>query len=91
MTGCGPTHNHWLRQEAIVGRIRVVYTPTNDIIVDGLTKSLTSQKHLSFVIQIGLVDIKDELDRRRLDELESDFFDKLEDSFEGGEFDVVTR
>ena len=60
------------------------------MIADGLTKSLTSQKHLSFVTQIGLVDIKEELDRRRLDDLKSDFFDDLEESFEGGEFDVAT-
>ena len=84
-------HNHWLRQEALTGRIRVVYTPTDDMIVDGLTKSLTAQKHLSFVTQIGLVDIKEELDLRRLDELQSDFFDDLEDSLKGGEFNVATR
>ena len=84
-------HNHWLRQEALVGRIRVVYMPTDDMIADGLTKSLTSQKHLSFVTQMGLVGIKEDLDRRRLDELKSDFFDDLEDSFEGGEFDVATN
>ena len=84
-------HNHWLRQEALTGRIEVVYTSTDDMIVDGLTKSLTSQKHVNFVTQIGLVDIKDELGRRRLDELESDFFDDLEDSLKGGEFDVVTH
>jgi len=84
-------HNHWLRQEALAGRIEVVYTPTDDMIADGLTKSLTSQKHLSFVTQIGLVNIKEELGRRRLDELKSDFFDDLEDSLEGGEFDVATR
>jgi len=35
-------HNHWLRQEVLTGRIRVVYTPTDDMIVDGLTKSLTT-------------------------------------------------
>ena len=61
------------------------------MITDGLTKSLTAQKHLSFVTQIGLVDIKEELDLRRLDELQSDFFDDLEDSLKGGEFNVATR
>ena len=60
------------------------------MITDSLTKSLTTQKHLSFVTQIGLVDIKGELDRRRVEELNNDFFEDLEDSFEGGEFDVVT-
>ena len=74
----------------MTGRIRVVYTLTNDIITDSLTKSLTTQKHLSFVTQIGLVDIKEELDLRRLAELQSDFFDDLEDSLKGGEFDVAT-
>ena len=60
------------------------------MIADGLTKSLTAQKHVRFVAQIGLVDIKGELDRRRrLEELKDDFFEDLEDSFKGGESEVT--
>ena len=60
------------------------------MIADGLTKSLTAQKHVRFVSQIGLVDIKGGLDhRRRLEQLLDDFFKDLEDSFKGGESEVT--
>ena len=36
-------HNHWLYQEAIYRRIKVSYTLTDTIIVDGLAKSLYTQ------------------------------------------------
>jgi len=69
----------------------VVYTPIDSIIADNLTKTLTAQKHVRFVSQIGLVDIKGELDRRRrLEQLLDEFFEDLEDSFEGGESEVTT-
>ena len=69
----------------------MVYTPTDSMIADGLTKTLTAQKHVRFVSQMGLVDIKGEIDRRRrLEQLSDDFFEDLEDSFEGGESEVAT-
>ena len=44
-----------------------------------------------FTKQMGLVDIKGEIDRRRrLEKLSDDFFEDLEDSFEGGESEVAT-
>ena len=48
-------HNHWLRQEAQAGRIEVVYTPSAEIMADGLTKSLTHEKFGKFVNSLGLV------------------------------------
>jgi hypothetical protein len=33
-------HNHWLRQEAQGGRLDVDYTPTDEMVADGLTKVL---------------------------------------------------
>lgn len=33
-------HNHWVRQEVTAGRIQVVYTPSNKMMADGLTKPL---------------------------------------------------
>ena len=72
-------------------RIKVVYTPTDSMIADGLTKTLTVQKHTRFLTQIGLVDITGELDRRRRlesEELLDEYFEDLENSFEGGESEV---
>ena len=68
----------------------MVYTLIDSIIADGLTKTLTAQKHVRFTKQIGLIDIKGEIDRRRrLEKLSKDFFDDLEDSLKGGEAEVV--
>jgi hypothetical protein len=42
-------------------KIRVVYTPTNDMITDGFTKSLSANKIRQFLEHVGLVDIKDKI------------------------------
>ena len=54
-------HNHWLRQEAQNGKIKVIYIPTNDMIADGFTKSLPANKICQFLKHVGLVDIRDKL------------------------------
>lgn len=54
-------HNHWLRQEVQRDKIKVVYTPTNDMIADGLTKSLPANKMTQFLEHVGLVDIRERL------------------------------
>lgn len=48
-------HNHWIRQEVSTGRISVEYTPTADIIADGLTKALPPNKWPEFQEQLGLI------------------------------------
>ena len=52
-------HRSWLRQEVQEGRLHVKWIPTNRMIADGLTKSLTAQKHHEFVRMLNLVDVKD--------------------------------
>ena len=49
----------WLRQETEAGQLQVTWMATNQMPADGLTKSLTSQKHATFIEQLGLVDIGD--------------------------------
>ena len=55
-----------------------------------MTKTLTARKYVRFTKQIGLIDIKGEIDRcRKLEKLSKDFFNDLEDSLKGGEAEVV--
>ena len=81
-------HNHWLRQEAARKRIQVVYTPTDDMIADGLTKTLPFDSHQRFVRHVGLVDIQQRLEERKLCELSIEDLERLEDSLPGGEVEV---
>jgi CxxC motif-containing protein (DUF1111 family) len=62
-------HNHWLRQEAQEGRIRVNYTPTRSMLADGLTKALSKEKFNEFCQQIGLVGLTDQFQSRKQSEL----------------------
>jgi hypothetical protein len=82
-------HNHWLRQEVQNRTIKVKYTPTADMIADGLTKALPNAKHAVFVQQVGLVDVRDRVEARKLRELKEDDFDAVEDSLEGGEAGLI--
>ncbi|KAJ3455051.1 hypothetical protein MRS44_013651 [Fusarium solani] len=75
-------HNHWLRQEALANRISVQYTPTTDMIADGLTKALPAQQFEKFVMQVGLVDIKERIQERRFKELTMEDFLKAEDELD---------
>ena len=66
------------------------------MIADGLTKTLSSQKHQRFIQQIGLVDITQE--RQERSSLSADYIDQedymddyvqqFEDTLEGGEVEV---
>ena len=49
-------------------RIKVVYTPSALLMADGLTKALQGPKFKEFIQQIGLVDIRERLERRRTEE-----------------------
>jgi hypothetical protein len=54
-------HQHWLRQEVEEGRISIRWIPTAEMPADGLTKSLSAQKHEAFIKQLNLVDIQEKL------------------------------
>jgi hypothetical protein len=66
-----------------------VYTPTDDMMADGLTKVLPYEAHQRFVRQIGLIDIKERLGERRLQEITLDELEQIEDSISGGEAAVT--
>lgn len=57
-------YNHWLRQELSKGTISVEYIPSGKMLADGLIKVLSNTAFNAFVQQLGLVDIKDRLDRQ---------------------------
>jgi hypothetical protein len=49
-------YNHWLRQEATKGTIAVTYVPSAEMLADGLTKALPSNKWATFLKQLGLAE-----------------------------------
>ncbi|KJZ69618.1 hypothetical protein HIM_10981 [Hirsutella minnesotensis 3608] len=51
-------HSCWARQAYQDGLFRIEYTPTSEMLADGLTKLLPGQKLKHFVQQLGLVDIR---------------------------------
>jgi predicted DNA-binding protein (UPF0251 family) len=65
-------HNHWLRQEVTEGRIKIAYTPSAEIMADGLTKSLPKLSHLAFLQQLKMTDQKELLKANRNRELSED-------------------
>lgn len=65
-------HNHWLRQEIQRGSISVEYVRSNEMMADGLTKALTAQRFNASVGRLGLVDIADQRQQRKLSELDDD-------------------
>jgi hypothetical protein len=48
----------WMRQEVARGNIQVEWKPTSEMVADGLTKSLTAQKHNDFIKMINMVNVK---------------------------------
>ena len=58
----------WLRQAVQIGHLDVAYLPTAQMVADGLTKLLPAQKHDTFIKQLGLKDVTDEIDRAGMQE-----------------------
>jgi hypothetical protein len=73
-------HNHWLRQEVSEKRIIVDYTPSKDILADGLTKALQNNAFNAFVKQLGLVDITEKLGSQELQALTPENYFENSDS-----------
>lgn len=55
-------HSLWLRQTHRDGKVAVQWVPTTDMPSDGFTKPLSTEKHVHFVRQLGLVDISSRID-----------------------------
>ncbi|KAM4058130.1 polyprotein [Hirsutella rhossiliensis] len=65
-------HNHWLRQEVANGTIEVTYTPSAELMADGLTKALQGPHFEAFVKQMGLEDVTSLLAGRSLPETDDE-------------------
>lgn len=46
--------HHYIRDEVTSGRINLVYTPTEEMLADGLTKPLSHVKFLNFIKQLRM-------------------------------------
>ena len=70
-------HNHWLRQEYAEQRVLFDWTPTRDMIADGLTKALSPQQHEAFVKLIKLDDITQRIElEKRMEALRDQLQDR---------------
>ena len=49
---------HFVRELIINETLKYNYIPTKEIIIDDLTKSLTSEKFAEFIIMLGLSDLR---------------------------------
>lgn len=52
-------YQHWLRERVQLKEIKVSYVNTNNMIADGMTKSLGKQKHSKFLGLLNLVNLED--------------------------------
>jgi len=69
-------HNHWLRQEHAERRVVFQWTPTRDMIADGLTKALPRQRHEEFIKLIRLDDISERIQHeKRMEDLKDKIMD----------------
>ena len=56
--------------------IEVVYIPSAEIMADGLTKALQGTAFKAFIEQIGLMDVKDQLEEWGLREVSAEQLDE---------------
>ena len=84
-------HNYQLRQEAARKRIQVVYTRTENMIADSLTKSLSYEAYQRFVQQVRLVDITDKLKDCEMQEITQEEIDLLEELILESKAEVQTK
>lgn len=73
-------HNHWLRQEVLQKRIRVVHTKSRDMIADGLTKALPTEDFVRFRDHMGLIDIGERINDLQTGEKRPQYEDLFDDS-----------
>lgn len=62
-------HNHWLREKARTGEIKVSYVTSKEQLADGLTKSLPIAQFKEWKTRIGLADKTIHLLSRKVKEL----------------------
>lgn len=48
---------NWLRQEIVVNRLSVTWVPSQNMLANGLTKSLSIGRYREFIRQIQLIDV----------------------------------
>lgn len=70
-------HSHWLRQEVQCKSIHIRWVPTKEIVVDGLTKLLSSTKHKIFIGMTGIEDQRDLLASIKKEENSQDVLQQL--------------
>jgi hypothetical protein len=73
------SHNHWLREKKLREEIFVSYVSKENQLADGLTKALDRTKFNLFRAQMGLEDVKDHVQKKRLREITQETLEEMED------------
>ncbi|KID83900.1 polyprotein [Metarhizium guizhouense ARSEF 977] len=72
-------YQHWLRQEVQNSRIEVRWVESKDMMADGMTKSLPKVRHIEFLRQLRIEDIRSRIgNEARLEEARSKVRERLQ-------------
>jgi hypothetical protein len=82
-------HNHWLRERKLQEEISVVYVSTDNQLADRLMKALDRIKFNLFRALMGLEDVKDYVQEKRLQEITQEMLEEMKDWFKGRETDYM--
>ncbi|KID78684.1 polyprotein [Metarhizium guizhouense ARSEF 977] len=72
-------YQHWLRQEVQNSRIKVRWVESKDMVADGMTKALPKVRHIEFLRQLQIEDIRNRIgNEAKLEEARSKVHERFQ-------------